>query len=299
MDPASYTSKRSLHSRCQVCGCPLQSPLDQMHGVCNRLSCRGPFLLKKRQKAEQEKRDNWIARCELAKQSLPHGWIEEQLESSKQEGRVHYSVVPNCPAEATALPEERRRQFATHLDSALEAAAVLSEHPSKASSALTEHEHRTAVHTSSVPLPVINGCSTCRGYCCKNGREHAFLDASFLAWQLLCDPTATIQSLRKAYISQLPEYSVESSCVFHGVRGCVLPRTQRSNICNEFHCYELQDALDQDSAHPPSTWVAFSSAESGDLRVGIMRSSGRRTEHEFDKDGLQSAGEAPVQADMS
>jgi hypothetical protein len=286
MHPPGSNKQFLLHSRCQVCGGSLQSPLDQLQGVCERLSCRGPYFREKRRREERAQKADWAARLQSVKESLPDGWIEQRLvggELSRDElhGRVHFSLVPNCAAVITELPEERRKRFASHLDSALDAAALLIEQSSSACSAITEHEHRTAGHTSSVPLPVINGCSTCRGYCCKNGKEHAFLDAGFLAWQLLSDPTATTQSLRNSYMRQLPEHSVDGSCVFHSATGCVLRRTERSNLCNQFHCFELQDALDQDPSNPPSTWIAFSKTESdGRLRTGIMNSSGQRIEHD-------------------
>jgi len=55
------------------------------------------------------------------------------------------------------------------------------------------------------------------------------------------DPRTDPGELFDYYISMLPERTYSGSCVFHGERGCALPREMRSGLCNDFCCEGLSD----------------------------------------------------------
>jgi hypothetical protein len=41
---------------------------------------------------------------------------------------------------------------------------------------------------------------------------------------------------RAHYLGQLPETSVQHSCVYQSATGCTLDRSDRADICNRYHC---------------------------------------------------------------
>jgi hypothetical protein len=272
--------KVELKSRCSRCGGHLESVLDQLEGVCSQLSCRGPHLVEKRRQAEREKREAWAATIEELKKAFPELLTDQGRDEVASEQQAHVSLVPGTDSPLVPLPPDRHEQFLAHLDVICREAVRLCDDPKKVNSLMTEYGHRGSATKDSPILPVLNGCSTCRGYCCRNGGDHAFLDASFVAWQLLCDPCSTAESVRNAYIHRLPDVSVEGSCVFHGSQGCVLSRAERNNVCNNFHCFELQDAIEQHSEGESRAWIAVARSDTGALRVGKMDSSGNQTRRE-------------------
>jgi len=115
-------------------------------------------------------------------------------------------------------------------------------------------------------LPQVKGllskaCATCKGYCCRLGAEHAFIDYASLrttlqklaqapsqesqATSLIPDVDASIedsmdkQQLISLYGDYLPSQSYSDSCVFQGPKGCSLPLTMRSITCRTYKCESL------------------------------------------------------------
>jgi hypothetical protein len=43
------------------------------------------------------------------------------------------------------------------------------------------------------------------------------------------------------YGAAIPDDTVEQSCIFHGARGCALPRELRSHTCNDYFCRPVRD----------------------------------------------------------
>ena len=88
-----------------------------------------------------------------------------------------------------------------------------------------------------------NACATCRGFCCRLGQDHAFLD--FASIRAVADrhPGMTEREVRRAYARALPDVAYLDGCVFQGPAGCVLDRDMRSWVCNEFQCLDLKALL--------------------------------------------------------
>lgn len=92
--------------------------------------------------------------------------------------------------------------------------------------------------------PVVNAvCTTCRGYCCRTGSDTAHLDQSDLKRWRTRNPEATVEDARQAYMSLLPEHSIESACIYQSAEGCALPREMRNNHCNTYQCESLNNAI--------------------------------------------------------
>ena len=79
-------------------------------------------------------------------------------------------------------------------------------------------------------------CSLCKGWCCRNGGDEAFLDDRTLARLRLGNPKLTEQAIELIYLARVPDAAYQNSCIFHGKRGCSLDRSMRADICNTYLC---------------------------------------------------------------
>ncbi len=92
-------------------------------------------------------------------------------------------------------------------------------------------------------------CAFCRGGCCPQGGDHAFLSAADLLRVLRARPDWDDETLLAAYLSHLPRRAAEGSCINHGADGCTLPRDLRSDTCNAFQCDQLAALGRQRTGH--------------------------------------------------
>jgi hypothetical protein len=81
------------------------------------------------------------------------------------------------------------------------------------------------------------GCALCAGHCCTHGGTHAFLGTSDLRRiaETMTDGDSGV-ALEHLYTAHIPDAHYAGSCVFHGERGCTLPRSLRSSTCNRYLC---------------------------------------------------------------
>jgi hypothetical protein len=91
-------------------------------------------------------------------------------------------------------------------------------------------------------------CTACRGWCCKGGGEHAYLDERVMARVRHALPELDARAVLKLYIERVPAVGYEGSCVFHGTEGCTLDRSLRSDVCNSYFCMALGNYVKSDSA---------------------------------------------------
>jgi hypothetical protein len=77
-------------------------------------------------------------------------------------------------------------------------------------------------------------CSLCKGLCCRNGEDHAFLDETTMARVLYARLALDVRAVLRLYVERVPEVGYEGSCIFHGKQGCTLDRSMRSDVCNSF-----------------------------------------------------------------
>jgi hypothetical protein len=106
-------------------------------------------------------------------------------------------------------------------------------------------------------------CALCRGFCCRLAGDHAFFRAETVQRFRQTHPEMSQEQLIDAYMSYLQEQSLENSCVFHGERGCVLPREIRPSICNEYFCEGLLAVVGD--LEPKSPGGFFVQANGGNL----------------------------------
>ncbi len=134
-------------------------------------------------------------------------------------------------------------------------------------------EARPAEPTAAVDAPEPSGfsgsiartaCTLCRGWCCRNGGEHAYLDEASITRVRQARPGLDARSILRLYTQSVADPAYAGSCIFHGAQGCTLDRGLRSNICNSYFCNGL-DAVVKSEA--PLGNVIVISAEGTEFRM--------------------------------
>ena len=82
-------------------------------------------------------------------------------------------------------------------------------------------------------------CSLCRGFCCKGGGDHGYLDERVMARVRQARPELDARAVIRLYVERVPAMGYAGSCVFHGATGCGLDRSLRSDVCNSYFCTGL------------------------------------------------------------
>ncbi|HXA26292.1 MAG TPA: hypothetical protein VNW90_28745 [Acetobacteraceae bacterium] len=115
-------------------------------------------------------------------------------------------------------------------------------------------------------------CALCRGFCCKGGGEHAYLDERVMARVRQAQPELDARTVMRLYVERVPAIGYEGSCVFHGSKGCTLDRSLRSDVCNSYFCSGLGNHVKSGSATTPVVVIA---GEGGDMRTSPLLGSDR------------------------
>ena len=91
-------------------------------------------------------------------------------------------------------------------------------------------------------------CALCKGYCCKGGGEHAYLDERTMGRVRAAWPELEARAVLRLYLDRVPAESYAGSCIFHGAQGCTLDRSLRADLCNVYYCTALGDFVRNDSS---------------------------------------------------
>jgi hypothetical protein len=116
-------------------------------------------------------------------------------------------------------------------------------------------------------------CTLCRGWCCRNGGEHAYLDGRALARVRRERPDLDARAILRLYSESVAEPAYAGSCMFHGASGCTLDRSLRSDLCNSYYCAGLEAFMKSETL--PDSAMVLSAAE-GKMRMSpvLTRSVG-------------------------
>jgi len=172
-------------------------------------------------------------------------------------------LKPNANAEDDSLPvmvprndkavvptsNERVRRLRKHLVMALRALRTM-KNPKHSVSPLRPEPEGFAGRVARA------ACSLCKGWCCTNGADHAFLDEGAMARVCGARLTLDTRAVLRLYVERVPEVGYEGSCIFHGKQGCTLDRSLRSDICNSYFCDELQNYMTGGDAMTPTMIIA-------------------------------------------
>ena len=151
-------------------------------------------------------------------------------------------AVPRNDRKTATLPERRKRAFRDRLNKIIS----------------TVMETPDAIYTGTLlpdaPPPsakILGGaCSLCRGACCIEGGNHAYLRELTIIRIMREQPSLPPRHLLEAYMEHLGKKTIAGGCVFQGESGCLLPRPLRSNTCEDYYCLPLKQYKEAFDANP-------------------------------------------------
>lgn len=79
-------------------------------------------------------------------------------------------------------------------------------------------------------------CGICKGGCCTHGASHAYISKATIERVKEALPDQSAEDILGEYMSRISDQTVEGSCINQTQTGCGLPRSLRSDICNNFFC---------------------------------------------------------------
>ncbi len=252
-------------TKCVCCNQPLTIQQAVNGPVCDDLSCKGPHLQMLQQSARAKEKG-----LRQAKAHEALAIIDRTLDPD-----LPITVVPSIESTAAPLSEERREKFKEHLRSRI----TLARHLLNDAIKRPELERAAGEPTTDFSsLLVVNACTTCGGYCCQNGKDHAFLSAEDIALQMIRDPDLNDEQLFEQYIDRLPQEIHTNSCVFHARNGCALEREIRSDTCNGFICDGINDHRKLASENRHLECLSVSVDRDQIVRIGYIDKGGERVE---------------------
>jgi hypothetical protein len=104
-------------------------------------------------------------------------------------------------------------------------------------------------------------CSLCRGFCCKGGGDHGYLDERVMARVRQARPELDARAVLRLYVERVPAAGYADSCIFHGEAGCTLDRSLRSDVCNSYFCTGLSKFLNSGDAPTAAIIIATQEGE--------------------------------------
>lgn len=253
----------STSRRCRICHRPL-ALIEEPAGVCHRVPCQ-QARHQQAASARQQARDT--SALALYRLGVRRGLVAEPE-------RFPIFHVPAQDRSLGPLPEKRRRAFEAHLDELLAA----SERPP-----VEPVAPPPPAPPGTVPIPLtaeqeavsIQGCIGCRGACCQTGSTHAWQDLPSIRRYRELHPTLTRDEIRADYLARLnTEPTFVDSCVYHGAKGCLLPREMRSWRCNTHWCGELRQVQRQIEARGSARVFMVWAGEGGMPRGAFVDPTG-------------------------
>jgi hypothetical protein len=158
-------------------------------------------------------------------------------------------IVPRNDRAAVPISPERVRRLRKHLVAALRALRRTKNIEHSVSPLRPEPEGFAGRVARA-------GCSLCKGWCCRNGQDHAFLDETTMARVRRARPVLDARAVLRLYVERVPEVGYKDSCIFHAKQGCTLDRSLRSEVCNEYFCDGLQTYMAGSSEVVPTMIIA-------------------------------------------
>jgi hypothetical protein len=158
-------------------------------------------------------------------------------------------IVPRSEKTLEATSPKRARQFRKHLVKSLRALRSMKNSDRSVSSERPEPE-------GFVARVAETACSLCKGWCCRGGGDHAYIDEGTMARLYRARPELDARGVLQLYAERVPEVGYTNSCLFHAETGCTLTRSLRSDVCNSYFCRGLADYVKGADAGAPVIVIA-------------------------------------------
>ena len=222
--------------RCIVCRRPLEPAEFALH-VCAAPDCRQRAMVKRPlvDRLEQERRRRLF---DETMTTLTQQRREEQALRDGVDDPAAYAVVlvPALRRAQVPVTVERRALLRAHLVAEVAAALQPESDEARARRASAEPEEPSPDFSA----VIAGACSRCEGFCCRNAAEHAYLRVDTMRAQFERHPELDPDTLVERYLSYAGPSGTDGSCIFHGSRGCSLPRDMRAPLCRRFICGGLK-----------------------------------------------------------
>ncbi|MBY0395505.1 MAG: hypothetical protein K2X91_03410 [Thermoleophilia bacterium] len=256
----------AAHQVCSVCGRRL--PPQQL-GLrsCATRDCREAAAAAEREREHRR-------RIELERRALA---LRERAGGTlgvRDPGAYPLTVIPSSKQVLANIPERRRRKFRDTLNRLISEAAAAGPPPPPTPDA----EPAPPPESTGTAAALNAACGLCRGWCCEQGGDHAYLTIETLRRVLHREPKPRPRDVLDAYLGRVGHRSYRGSCLFHQDGGCALPRDLRSDTCNRFYCTGLTDFRRRVDGGDPAR-AFFVSAHRDEIRAAGF----------CDEDGLRPA----------
>jgi hypothetical protein len=143
-------------------------------------------------------------------------------------------LVPRSDKALGVTSKERRRHLRKHLVKSLRALRSMKNTERSASSRRPEPE-------GFVARVARTACSLCKGWCCRGGGDHGYIDEGTMERLYRAQPELNARDVLRLYAERVPDVGYTNSCLFHGESGCTLSRSLRSDVCNSYFCRGLEE----------------------------------------------------------
>ena len=158
-------------------------------------------------------------------------------------------IVPRNDRSLVPISPERIRRLRKHLAKLLRELPIMKE---PACSASLQQPQLTGVAARVAHA----ACSLCKGWCCPNGGDDAFLDDQTVARVRRERSGLDARTVIRLYSERVPALVYRDSCIFHGGSGCTLDRALRADICNAYFCGGLSAFVKGGGEGVPTTIIA-------------------------------------------
>lgn len=229
-------------SFCRVCNRELANYLTGKDSLCEGPACRRQFEEELRGKHQHNLREKALAEAKqhAGAETTRIQRVSARVDETFRRQGVDSPSVFVVPANGRPLapPAQQSMQaMRRHLERLARQAASREPDGDKD----PRHERPVPSSFSAEELSLLGaGCATCRGRCCLWGAENmAYIDAATMDAYLCEHPEKTVEQVVEDYLSHMPDLTAEHSCVFHGEKGCTLPKGMRSSTCTQWHCDSL------------------------------------------------------------
>jgi hypothetical protein len=158
-------------------------------------------------------------------------------------------MVPRNDKAVVPISPERVRRLRKHLVVTLRSLRTMNYFDHSVSPLRPEPEGFTGRVTRTA-------CSLCKGWCCRNGEDNAFLDETTMARVRYARSALDVRAVLRLYVERVTDAGYEDSCIFHGKQGCTLDRSLRSDVCSSYFCGGLQVYMTSGDAVTPAMIIA-------------------------------------------
>jgi hypothetical protein len=225
-----------------ICGGAIDENMSLSQKYCSNQKCKWKYLDHLRQLSRKSRERQRQEREALNQQARELRGREADAAGIENPEDFIATTVPANTRNIRDLPEKRRKMFCNRLKQLIEQAATEQHSPTHITDD-SKKQTEPNVQTQDTELCSIlkNACTICKGSCCTQGEEHAYIKVETLLRYMHQHPELQENQVLDNYLSFLPEKSYEDSCVYHTETGCSLPSYMRSDTCPRFVCNGLDE----------------------------------------------------------